>query len=105
MPAAWNWLDEPELAAVIAIIRTSGGVGDKDSCTHYEQRAKKLIESLVYEHSQAHKDCSCFPDGYAIFLQSVSSNLDISQLSQPVSETSTQLSHLLAIADRFTGPQ
>lgn len=77
--------DEPEIAAVIAIIRTSGGVGDKNSCLHYEQRAKRLIELLVYEHTQRHEACTCLPDGYAIFLQSVSSNLDISQLSQPVS--------------------
>ena len=70
------------LAAVIAIVRTSGNVSDKDTCAHYHTRAKKLVEALVYEHTEQHVGCTCVPDGYAIFLTSVSSNLDISQLSQ-----------------------
>jgi len=75
-------LEQP-LAAVIAIIRTSGGVSDKETCAHYHQRAKKLIEALVHEHQQHHGSCDCFPDDYAIFLRSVSSNLDMSRLNEP----------------------
>lgn len=101
MPST-SWREELEIAAVIAIIRTSGGVGDKTSCAHYEQRAKRLIEALAYEHSVLHRDCKCHPDGYAIFLQSVSSNLDISQLSQPVSCRAAQLTSTMR---GFANPQ